>query len=104
MAKITLEILNPTVTTLQVTTVISNEASCNPLGVVVVAVTVDDRRLECRFVPGNDRNHMMNLQVCHHICVLNRSPDFIHIYFYDLRVLGWQNMHLQICDIQVCFP
>ena len=102
MAKITLEMFGPMNTSLQVVTAVSNEASCNPPGVVLAAETAEKSLVEC--LEGGDDNSYVDFRVCRYECLCNSSCAFVHIYFYDLHALSLQNTNWQLCDLQICFP
>ena len=99
--KITLEILNNT-NTLHVVIAMSNDATCDPPGVILAAETVDEHYVECTL--WNDDVTNVNVRLCHFECICKRCCAFVHIHFYNLRVRHVLNTHWQLCDIQICFP
>ena len=63
MARVTLEMFNPTQTLLQVVTAISKDASCNPLGVALAAETVDNNFVECTLVDEDNTDVAVRIYI-----------------------------------------
>ena len=87
---------------LHVVTAIYKEASCNPPGVVLAVETIERNLIECILV--DDDNSDANFRACRYTCICNSCCTFVHINFYNLKALRLQNIDLQLCDVQVCFP
>ena len=102
MAKVTLEMFSQTNTMLQVVIAVSKEASCNPPGVVLAAETVEKNLIECTIV--DDDNSDVSFRACRYTCICHSCCKFVHIHFYKLHGFRLQNIHSQLCDVQVCFP